>query len=93
MSDDLDAGRTYLRALAGTGYAVPTWPRALGGTARDPHGERQTLCPTAPSPSIRGGTDEIPRDVLGERVPGLPPEPRVDREVPFAQLPRPGARR
>jgi alkylation response protein AidB-like acyl-CoA dehydrogenase len=30
-SDDLDAGRAYLRALEGSGLAVPSWPREYGG--------------------------------------------------------------
>jgi alkylation response protein AidB-like acyl-CoA dehydrogenase len=55
----------------------------------DPHGEWQTLFLTAPSLSIRGGTDEIQRNIVGERVLGLPPEPRPDKEVPFDQVPRP----
>jgi len=54
----------------------------------DPHGELQTLFLTAPSLSIRGGTDEIQRNIVGERVLGLPEEPRVDRHVPFEQLPK-----
>jgi alkylation response protein AidB-like acyl-CoA dehydrogenase len=54
----------------------------------DPHGSWQTLLLTAPSLSIRGGTDEIQRNIVGERVLGLPGEPRVDRELPYDQLPR-----
>jgi alkylation response protein AidB-like acyl-CoA dehydrogenase len=63
--------------------------RLLGPAAVcDPHDELTTLFLTAPSLSIRGGTDEIQRNIVGERVLGLPEEPRVDRELPFEELPR-----
>ena len=60
----------------------------LAGKDAPMHGALQEMALFAPAVSIYGGSDEIQKNIIGERVLGLPKEPDADRNktMPFREL-------
>jgi alkylation response protein AidB-like acyl-CoA dehydrogenase len=61
---------------------------AMRGAGAMVHDEYTLLQLWVPATRIAGGTDEVLKNVIAERVLGLPPEPRTDKDVPFKNVPR-----
>ncbi|HSL57227.1 MAG TPA: acyl-CoA dehydrogenase family protein [Acidimicrobiales bacterium] len=80
------AGAVLSRRASDLGIAL-AGPAGVAWADDDPRGGRWTAAVLqAPAARIAGGTDEVQRNIIGERVLGLPREPQVDRDVPFKEL-------
>src|ERR1700758_4904618 len=62
----------------------------LSGAEAELAGKFQAMLLRAPGTRVEGGTDEIMRNIIAERVLGLPGDIRVDKDVPFNRIPTKG---
>ncbi len=76
-----------LQDLSAFGMELEGEAGALTGADAPAHGAFQMGWLGAPGLRIAGGTDEILRNIIAERVLGLPQDVRLDKDVPFNQLP------
>jgi alkylation response protein AidB-like acyl-CoA dehydrogenase len=58
----------------------------VGPEALEPDSDWSYLISFLPGLKSAGGTESILRNTIGERVLGLPPEPRLDKGIPFSEL-------
>jgi alkylation response protein AidB-like acyl-CoA dehydrogenase len=74
---------TTVRAAIDAGDLIAD---VLGPDALEAGGEWEQMTSFLPGLKTAGGTEEILRNTVGERVLGLPPEPRLDKGIPFSEL-------
>ena len=75
------------QAIASFGMDLQEMGGVLMDGAADEDSAYQEAYLSSPGGRIAGGTDEILMNIIAERVLGLPPDIRVDKKLPFSELP------
>ena len=81
-----EAGLAKVTIVKGAIEAGDLIGDVLGPDALGEESEWAYMISFLPGLKSAGGTEEILRNTVGERVLGLPPEPRLDKGIPFSEL-------
>jgi alkylation response protein AidB-like acyl-CoA dehydrogenase len=81
-----EAGLAKVTIVNGAIKAGDLIADVVGPDALDGDSEWAYMISFLPGLKSAGGTEEILRNTIGERVLGLPPEPRLDKGIPFSEL-------
>jgi alkylation response protein AidB-like acyl-CoA dehydrogenase len=81
-----EAGLAKVTIVNGAIKAGDMIADVIGPDALDENDEWAYMISFLPGLKSAGGTEEILRNTIGERVLGLPPEPRLDKGIPFSEL-------
>jgi len=73
----------FMQQMTATAMHVQGPTAMLAGEELPAGGVWTTKFLHAPSLRIAGGSDQVQANIIGERVLGLPPEARVDKDTPF----------
>jgi alkylation response protein AidB-like acyl-CoA dehydrogenase len=81
-----EAGLAKVTIVSGAIRAGELIADVLGPDALSEDSEWSYMISFLPGLKSAGGTEEILRNTIGERVLGLPPAPRLDKGIPFSEL-------
>ena len=70
------------------GFCTTATPAAAATARRDWQGPIQQRFLRSRANTIEGGTSEVMRNILGERILGLPGDLRADAGMPWKEIPR-----